>query len=1671
MVEHFDIGPLIWVKEDINQSLDSVLNCALAFSSQPEDTASMRFSQTYLYQVSGAFDMVGLVGCKHYCNQLENFIAQLEKKRLVADANNMALFTQAIHGLKAYMERLLEGAADIPTRLHPFLAPLMTAMGQTIEQSDLFFPDTSIGAPNDLHDYELGETEYISTMLQQRAIYQKALLIWMQTQTDDAINEMHNALNQVAFVQHHSRVKALWWVAGAFIQTLTSPHLAMSVIAKKVCRKLDQALRQLVAGEAKPNNQLLREMLYFVAHSDVETDHIAQVKAIYSLDNLVDKTAENDHIEHDDGKASPLINHLKMVIDQLHETWQQVSNSIAVDQVNLNADQAVIELDGVLISQFVDQLQANHADVSALSQIPLLDCYTALLQAAIVLRDNPSKVTQGALVEVASALDLLHAVLINHQVIDASTIERLIAETELLKSIETGFDYNQSAVIKQPRLDKETLAAVVQDIGLSLKVVEQSLDTFFRKPDHKATLPLTSKPLKQVSAIFEMLNLALPMQIIDVAQQVIQCFQHADYDANQADFELLAESLALVGLYTDEMPNVREQTITALAHTLIALNAAHTFAHPALSDVYDNGDMLAEHDAQIEEDDSRAIASLMEGAAAAEPIIDQAFDEELLDIYLTEAEELLAKIAQNLQALRVNATEQAPLIDIRRYYHTLKGSGRTVGLISQAEVAYHVECFLNSILEATERLDSRQITQLEKITAAFADWTAELKASGQARISQQYWLNQVDALYQQTDASQLPVAPTQATENPYVLISGKHQVSQQLYEIFLKESKQHLVVIEDDIARLNDKSRIKPDKSAKQAIHTLASNALAAGFNPMGELCRALENWLDTIAWAPSYLPLYEKATKAIAGMWQSISIFKMPRAARALVKMLNAAAEQSTQLHQEPTLTTSALQNAVSPTAQPSNVFSSSDLHDKPDAQYGNTDLLAMFVEEANTILPEAGATLRAWQSTPNDNQYAKKLQRLLHTLKGSARMAGQSEIGDIAHDLEEVILRKTTEIPDAADFETMFIALDSMIGYFDHPPQGAASDDEAAAQIMHHMQPLAQFKNQAVNVLRVQEEILDHLINSAGEVSIIRSQIDREIVAFKTFSNDLTDSISRLRGYLRELEIEAETQMQSRMNLLQETNEAFDPLEFDRFTRLQELTRLMAESVGDVGTIQSGLLTNLSKTEAALQQQSRMSKNLQQGLLGIRMLPFQQIAERLQRTVRQVARALNKSVDLIIEGEATTIDRSVLEKVSPSLEHLLRNAVAHGMEDKAQRVLAGKAETGVIRLQIRAVNDEIQMTLSDDGAGINLEKVKDKAIQTGLLGPESDITEDTLLSIIFEPGFSTENKATQISGRGIGLDVVRNDISGLGGRVDMASEIGKGAIFNIYVPVTQSVAQVLLVRVGSSNYALPVAMIEQAQKIKHHDLMAIYESGRLQWAGIDYPIYHLAQLLNLAALQIEEQPYAAVLLLRNGLHTIALHVDEVIGHQEVVMKEIGTQLARVPGIVGATVSGDGDIILIINPVVISNRHQLALGALTVKHIPNQSVKSRVLVVDDSLTMRKVLARLLEREGYDVQVAKDGMDALELLKLVTPDIILTDIEMPRLDGFGLARNIRDDARTVNTPLIMISSRTAEKHKTLANEIGVDAFFGKPVQDEELLATIKTLLNPVNKNKQSLPNN
>jgi chemosensory pili system protein ChpA (sensor histidine kinase/response regulator) len=738
---------------------------------------------------------------------------------------------------------------------------------------------------------------------------------------------------------------------------------------------------------------------------------------------------------------------------------------------------------------------------------------------------------------------------------------------------------------------------------------------------------------------------------------------------------------------------------------------------------------------------------------------------------------------------------------------------------------------------------------------------------------------------------------------------------------------------------------------------------------------------------------------------------------------------------------------------------------------------LLPIFLEEAAELLPAISIATRHWGADLHASEAPASLLRLLHTLKGSARMAGAMRLGELTHVMETQVgsMLETGE-PQRAEFEAFETELDRLndaLQGLQHPGSVAPETLLVAAETESHenapavtepaqpsqfVTPLVEAETSA-RMLRVRADTVDRLVNEAGEISITRSRLESSVVAIKLGATELADNIGRLRTQLRELEIQAESQMQSTLSHIHKDDLPFDPLEFDRFTRLQELTRMIAESINDVGTVQQNIAVGLNETEAALTQQTRMTRDLQQALMHIRMVPLSSIADRLHRTVRRAAKDMGKKASLQIIGEQVEMDRSVLEKMVAPFEHLLRNAVAHGVEMPAARAAAGKSEYGEIVLHARQEGNEILLTLRDDGAGLNLDAIRARAIQNGLLQPEMTLTPTQMMQFILAPGFSTSDKVTELSGRGIGMDVVKSEIAGLGGRLEVNSETGQGAHFIVHLPLTLAVTQSVLISAGGHLYALPSTMVDQVQEYKTAALAELFTHGKISWQEHDYPLFYLPHLFGETEQSPLAQQHNSVILLRSGSQRTAILVDELTGNREVVVKNIGPQLARISGIAGATVLGNGQVVLIINPVQLAY-HQNQRSQQPVLLTPATPVAGAkvVMVVDDSLTVRKITGRMLTREGYQVVTAKDGLDALQMLQDSVPDVMLLDIEMPRMDGFELTRNMRADAKLASVPIIMITSRTADKHRDHAFSLGVNDYLGKPFQEETLLARIAELL-------------
>ncbi len=628
-----------------------------------------------------------------------------------------------------------------------------------------------------------------------------------------------------------------------------------------------------------------------------------------------------------------------------------------------------------------------------------------------------------------------------------------------------------------------------------------------------------------------------------------------------------------------------------------------------------------------------------------------------------------------------------------------------------------------------------------------------------------------------------------------------------------------------------------------------------------------------------------------------------------------------------------------------------------------------------------------------------------------------------------------------------------------------GLRAGNTGPAQVQH----LAARRTGPQEVVKVSAELLEELVNLAGETSISRGRMEQQVSDLSGSIEEMDSTIQRLQEQLRRLDIETEAQVLFRQEQMAQ-HEEFDPLEMDRYSQLQQLSRSLIESASDLMDLKYTLADKTRDTETLLLQQSRINTDLQEGLMRSRMVPFSRLVPRLRRIVRQAASELGKEVDFELDNVEGELDRTVLERMVAPLEHMLRNAVDHGIEMPDERIAAGKNPNGRILLTLGREGGDVILRLVDDGRGINLKRVREKAIERGLMAADAQLADQDVIQFILHAGFSTAEKVTQISGRGVGMDVVHSEIKQLGGAMFIDSNWGQGTEFTIRLPFTVSVNRALMVQIGDDLYAIPLNTIEGIVRVSPFELEHYYqdESARFDYAGEQYLVRYLGALLDSAAqpkLDGQLLPLPVVLV-RSTEHTVALQVDRLLGSREIVVKTLGAQFSAVRGVSGATVMGDGNVVVILDlhamireQLALGNTHAIQLEPL--KALPSaeedQSEKT-IMVVDDSVTVRKVTGRFLEREGFRVITAKDGVEALQLLQDHLPDVMLLDIEMPRMDGFEVAKNVRTSSRLKDLPIIMITSRTGEKHRERAFSLGVNKYMGKPYQEDLLLTNIHELL-------------
>ena len=1136
-------------------------------------------------------------------------------------------------------------------------------------------------------------------------------------------------------------------------------------------------------------------------------------------------------------------------------------------------------------------------------------------------------------------------------------------------------------------------------------------------------------------------------------------------------------------------------------------------------------------------------------------------DPELLEIFLEEAEEVMESASAALDAWHGGDSSQ--LAGLQRDLHTLKGGARMAGIRPIGDPAHELETlyegFGNGLLSASEDL----FALLHRCHDRLADMIDSMRSSGACSSAPELVQSivaflagngievgeavseppavsaaspEVDADHASSIAGEDQQAPDFSAEPEWEMPPAEEVVSAapvvleedstpppqaerdpELVEIFLEEADEILEAAGTSLESwMEAPDNLIEVQSLQRDLHTLKGGARMAEIPELGDLGHELENLYEGLALGtlkpnPVLFELLQRCHDRLAVMVEGIKANKALVPANELVTAIHGyIADPAGFVLPAAAALPAASAPAATPAptqAEPAAVAATQESAFILPADV-DTDILGIFVEESGELCEALEVHLSAWQQNPEDSDAGNELKRVLHTLKGGARLAGLKALGDISHDfetaLEETDMRKG---PPAEFFARMHAWQDRINQLVEQltkavsavpvtnvsaapaptqttAPAAAAAATQKAGPAPQKLTRRQQAQQQPQEMVRIDAGVLESLVNLAGETSINRGRVEQGVTEFAHHVQEMGNTIERLYEQLRRLDVETESQIMSTYQQGLESGEYgedFDPLEMDQYSELHQITKQLSESASDLLDLKQTLIDRTRDTETLLLQQSRINTELQERLMRTRMVPFSRLVPRLRRIVRQVSGEIGKKVEFDVVNPEGELDRTLMERIVAPLEHMLRNGVDHGIEDPAGRQAAGKDETGHITLELTREGGEVVMILSDDGKGIDTDAVRRKAIERGLIEENARLTDQEIQQFIFNAGFSTAAKVTQISGRGVGMDVVSSEIKQMGGSVSIDSKKGQGTRFIIRLPFTLAMNRALMIRVGEDTYAIPLNQIEGIVRISPYELENYFgdDSPPFMYARQSYELDYAGNFVHgqrVPAHLMSQQMPLPVLLIRSTEHQVAILVDGLVGSREVVVKSVGPQLTTVAGISGATILGDGSVVIIldvhslIRAAHLQRQHKVLERRARVEaelpeiipEAPAPAVEEKrvplVMVTDDSVTVRKVTTRLLERSGYEVMTAKDGVDAVAKLEERRPDLMLLDIEMPRMDGFEVASHVRHDSRLKNIPIIMITSRTGEKHRERAFEIGVDRYMGKPFQEGELLETIQELL-------------
>ena len=1724
-----------------------------------------------LHQARGALQLTETYGAALLTEEMElgcKFLANLRAGKGREDG--LDALTRAMVQLPVYIERLLGGGRDIALVLLPMLNDLRAARGEPLlSEGTLLLLNLSPTQMTKHSDRREGSGEDpIAVATRLRPKFQLALLGWIKGgNTQRHLDTLSGVAEQLEQSATRDDMYRLYWVVGGVLESLQNGGLETSIAVKRLLGQTDRQIKRIIdqgvdVFDAHPVDDLLNNLLYYVARSSTAGKRISEIRAAFNLSELLPGDQQVERAR--EALSAPSIQLMKTVAAAIKEDLARVKDVLDIFmRTGRNKS-----------SELVPQLELLKKISDTLGVLGLGELRGDIDGEIERLK---TVVERGGTASDQIILDIASTLLRVEDRLDQQLVRLIVPSDQVPGGAGAELPPQEAADYQQ------VAESVMRECIINLARIKDTVGQSLASQAPSQGLDSVPSLVRGIKAGLLMLNKTRAMEIVDRVGALITLTLAGDGAARltQRETDRMADAIVSIEYYMETVKAGRSEPWYMLDNAEACLAVLRDVEQRIAQEVK-AGPPLD----QTMKLDSAAITAELAAAEQASmqatevmplPVVSadaEHLDPELLELFIEEAKEEVASIRRKLPAWQESPDDMELLITVRRSFHTLKGSGRMVGAERIGEYGWSVENLLNRLINRTLQRTPPMVDYIMEAAAALPELIEQLEVGTEPKADISSLMARAIAFAEGDPNAAVLTVSHRKLEAAEDKSEAALEMDPVLLDIFSKETTGHIKVITDYLeACTGHQPPFDVTDKLYRACHTLHGSANMAnverGVAVAGALNRFVRRVYDyKIGFDQSGLDALHAASRAITTIVADIN---QPERSRAdyialvthLAKLTDAVQAEQTIVHDEVV--------EVVPAQEPEPEAEEIAAADSGEPEY-DAEIAAIFTEESAELLESTDKALLEWSKDKGAKQSMEELKRHLHTLKGGARMAGITAMGNLSHELETLLIsldggrvKATPAVDDllqqsvdelhrmrdaviagkavaaAGELEKRIQDANAgfeMAGESDVESEPADKDVVAAEPAAFTIEPedivsmvivdsplagemaeiakpsLVQEMPEAVEeraghepksepeiesrpefvpkpeprktvtarrkedaadkkpaslqgvrseqrqeFARIDAELLEDLLNAAGEISIYHSRLTQQVSSIEFHADELEQTIARLREQLRKLEIETEAQI---MHGHQDTLVArdFDPLELDRYSNIQQLSRALAESANDLVSLKDLLQSVTTEAEALLVQQSRVTAELQDGLMRTRMVPFERHVPRLTRLVRQIATESDRRAELAVEGASGELDRQVLDKMLPPFEHMLRNAVVHGIESVEERQQANKPATGRITIRLHREGSEMVIDVADDGKGLDVDAIRRKAYELDMLKPESKVVDEEIMELILTPGFTTAGKVTQSAGRGVGMDVVANEVKKLGGSLRISSVTGQGTNFTVRLPFTLAITQALIVRTGEEVYALPLPSVEGVARIPRGELENLLSQSEpsYQYGEQTYRFRHLGMYLGGQAAKLpQDEPFIPVILVRSGEFSAALLTDEMISSREIVVKTIGPQLASIRGISGATILGDGRIVLILDITALVRTGAPVVELKNAAPTPTDD-RPLALVVDDSITVRRVTERFLMRNGMRVVTAKDGLDAISVMSEHKPDIILLDIEMPRMDGYEFASHVRNDPEFSDVPIIMVTSRVGDKHRARAIELGVNDYLGKPYQDSVLLEAIGRLL-------------